>query len=333
MSELYISTKEIDPGTAPVPVPAAELRTPPAPPPPDRHPAAVYLARLSPGSRRTMRQALDAIAGLLTSERCTAETLDWGAVRYQHTAAVRAALAERHAPATANKMLSALRGVLKEAWRLGYLDAETYHRARDLPAIRGEALLRGRALAGGELRVLFAACAADPGPAGARDAAVLAVLYGAGLRRSEAVALDLADYDAETGALTVRSGKGRKARVAYLGGGGAEALDAWLARRGEAAGPLFLPVNKGKKIQHRRLTDQALLYLLRKRAQEGLVRGFSPHDLRRTFISDLLDAGADITTVQKLAGHANVTTTSRYDRRGEATKRRAAGLLHVPFTS
>jgi site-specific recombinase XerD len=316
---------------APLTAASAELQGRGFEVPPDRHPVLVYLARLAPGSRRTMRQSLETMVDLLTSGRLTAETVDWSAIRYQHTAAIRAALIERFAPATANKMLSALRGVLKEAWRLGYLDAETYHRARDLPAIRGESLLRGRALAAGELRVLFAACAEDPGPAGARDAAVVAVLYGAGLRRSEAAALDLADYDPEAGGLTVRAGKGRKARLTYLGEGGSRAVNAWIRCRGEAAGPLFLPVNKGKKIQQRRMTDQALLYLLRKRAREGVMKGFSPHDLRRTFISDLLDAGADIAIVQKLAGHANVTTTARYDRRGEATKRRAAGLLHVPF--
>src|SRR5437016_4867083 len=92
----------------------------------DRHPALVYLARLSPGSRRTMRQGLDAVARLLTAGACDALTLDWAALRYQHTAAIRTRLAEAYAPATANKVLAALRGVLKEAWRLGLMGAEDH---------------------------------------------------------------------------------------------------------------------------------------------------------------------------------------------------------------
>jgi integrase len=220
--------------------------------------------------------------------------------------------------------------VLREAWRLGQIEASDYQRAVDLPSVRGGTLPRGRALTAGELRALFAVCT-DGSLSGVRDAAMLAVLYGGGLRRAEIVSLDMSDYHAETGALTVRHGKGGRARIVYLTGGGTEALAAWTAVRGDAVGPLFLPINKGGAITPRRLTDQAVLALLGRRAARSGVGHFSPHDLRRTFISDLLDAGADIATVQRLAGHASVATTGRYDRRGEHAKQRAAALLHVPY--
>jgi hypothetical protein len=125
------------------------------------NPAAVYLSRLAPGSRRTLRAALDTIARLLTGDDATtAAVIEWGALRYQHTNAIRAELAERYATATANKAIAALRGVLKEAWRLSQMSAEDYHRAADLATIRGETLPRSRGLSTAELRALFAICAA-----------------------------------------------------------------------------------------------------------------------------------------------------------------------------
>ena len=105
----------------------AELR-PARNTPASQNPALVYLAGLASGSRRTMRQALDVIAGELTGRTCNAETCPWGTLRFQHTATIRAWLAERYAPATANKMLAALRGVFKAAWRLGQMTAEDYTR-------------------------------------------------------------------------------------------------------------------------------------------------------------------------------------------------------------
>jgi site-specific recombinase XerD len=297
----------------------------------DRHPVTVYLGRLATHSRRTMRYALDSIASELTRDRCDAMSLDWSRVRYQHTAAVRAVLAEKLAPASVNLFLSALRGVLKECWRLQYVTAEDYQRAADLPSVRGTTLPRGRALVMGELRQLFDHMSDDPRPAGARDAAMLAVLYGAGLRRSELVALDLADYNPETSEVRVRRGKGRKARVCYAPAGCVLALDGWVQVRGIDPGPLFCPINKKDRITIRRLTDQAVMYVLEQRGRKTKTKHFSPHDLRRTFIGDLLDAGADIATVQQLAGHASVVTTARYDRRGEATRKKAAELLFVPF--
>jgi integrase len=113
--------------------------------------------------------------------------------------------------------------------------------------------------------------------------------------------------------------------------GSRDALDACLAVRGDEPGPLFFPVTKGNIIERRRMTDGAVAELVGRLAKKAKVQAFSPHDMRRSFIGDMLDAGADIATVQALAGHASPTTTSRYDRRGDRTKRKAAELLHVPF--
>src|SRR5437762_6353746 len=224
----------------------------------DRHPVAVYLARLAPSSRRTMRAALDAIAGLLSDDRCDAWLLDWPQLLYRHTTAVRALLADgRYAPSTANRHLAALRGVLKECWRLGYVSAEDFQRAADLEPVRGSRLPRGRALQPGEVRALFAACEDDdrkkPAMA-ARDAAILALLYGSGLRRAEAVGLEVADYDREAGTLKVR-GKGNKERLAHLGDASQAALEAWLSVRGFWAGAIHGTAHRGKtRPPTRRLT-------------------------------------------------------------------------------
>ncbi len=149
--------------------------------------------------------------------------------------------------------------------------------------------------------------------------------------REEVVTLDLADYDNESGRLVVR-GKGNKERTAWLTGGAARALTDWLGVRGDNPGALFIAVNKsGRMASYKNMTPKTIYKMLAKRATEAGVKSFSPHDMRRTFVSDLLDAGADITTVSKMAGHSSVTTTSRYDRRPEEAKCKAASLLHVPY--
>jgi integrase/recombinase XerD len=315
----------------------------------DHNPAAVYISTLtSAQSRRTMTQALNVIARLLGVPTVTIPNpeskrqkerditllyCDWAALRYQHTAAIRAKLAESYSPATANKMLAALRGVLKQGYNLGLISTDDYRRAVDLKHVPGQTLPAGRELSAGEIIGLVNACKADKSPAGARDAAILGVLYAGGLRRAEVVALDVADLDVQpnSGKVLVRSGKGRKDRSVYLNDGAVKAVSAWLAVRGDTSGPLFLPINKGGNIQQRRLTTQAIYQAMRKRAEEAGVKDFSPHDFRRTFASDLLDRGADIVTVSKLMGHADVKTTAKYDRRPEEAKKKAARMLHFPY--
>lgn len=305
---------------------------------PDRNPAAVYLRGLAGGhGRRTMRTALNRIAELAGGTDAdgrpafTAETMPWHLLRYAHTRAIRETLASSYAPATANKHLSALRGVLREAWRLELLDAETYHRAVDLPGVRGSSLPRGRALEANELAALFHVCRLDETPAGARDATILALGFGAGLRRAEIVSLDLADYTAETGELLIREGKGRKERAVFMENGAKAALEEWLKHRGDAEGPLLCPVLKNGRVELRRMTAQAVYLACAKRAREAGVRSFTPHDLRRSCVSAMLDAGVDLATVARHAGHASPTTTQRYDRRGERALKHAAASLVVPY--
>ena len=299
--------------------------------PADENPALVYVASLTTrDGRRTMRQALEKIAHILSGDRAGAREVDWSALRFQHTQAIRTALVETgYKPATINKALSALRGTLRAAWQMGQMDAESFHRAVSVDNVKGETLPAGRDLSEGEIRALMASCSEDMRPAGFRDAALIAVLC-LGLRRAEVVALDVDNYDPETGALKL-PGKGRKERLVYAYGGVADALGDWMQIRGEEPGPLFYPIRKGGVIVPARLTTQAVYEILRSRGARASVKPFSPHDLRRTFVGSLLDAGADVSVVARLAGHASVTTTARYDRRGEKAKQKSARMLHVPY--
>ena len=91
-------------------------------------------------------------------------------------------------------------------------------------------------------------------------------------------------------------------------------------------------MTKGDEPRHeRQLTGQAVYSILERIRTEARVKPFSPHDARRTYITTLLASGASIAVVQKLAGHASVSTTARYDRSDEDAKRLVSELLHIPF--
>jgi site-specific recombinase XerD len=212
------------------------------------------------------------------------------------------------------------------------MSAEDYYRAVDIANVKGETLPAGRQLDGNEITNLMEICGAKPTPSGIRDGAIVALMYSCGLRRSEVVNLDLSDYDPSTDKLTV-SGKRNKERTAYLVNGAKQAMDDWLTIRDYRAGPLFTPINKAGKLLYRRLNSQAIYSMLARRGKKAGMSHYSPHDLRRTFVSHLLDAGVDISTVAKLAGHKSVTTTARYDRRHDEVQRKAVELIHCPYKS
>ena len=293
-------------------------------------PALVYLARLAPSSRRTMHSALVQVVAMLGG--ADVETMPWHKLRYEHLQAIRAKLAQRLAPATANRYLAAIRGVLRESYRLGEMPSDAYHMAREVDNVKAGRELAGRALDRGELAALLDAARSDPTDAGTRDLAILAVAYAGGLRRTELANLQRGDLtdDGETISLQF-VGKWNRQRTVYLDNGAAIALRAWLAWRGDEDGRLFYRGRKGGRLTRGAgLTAQAIFAMIKRRAAQAGVENVAPHDLRRTFITDLLEADVDLATVAAMAGHSDPKTTARYDRRGERAKRAAAARLTLP---
>ena len=260
-----MTSQRTDPVKGPIALPALSAAAPLAP---DCHPAAVYLASLTTESgRASMRSTLAGVASMLGH---SLESCPWQSLRFAHVTALRSALAVRYAPATANKYLTAIRQVCRRAWLLGLMPGDTYQRIAAVPNVRGSRLPAGRALDAGEIRALFDACA-DGTPAGARDAAAFALLFGCGLRRAEAAAVTVEHVDAASGQIRVL-GKGNRERTVYATNGALAALCAWLAVRGDAPGPLLAPVLRSGVVRAgRAMGAQSLLLRLKLRAREAAI--------------------------------------------------------------
>lgn len=284
-------------------------------PPLNQHPAIVYLSKLSSGSQPTMKHSLNLIAQLLTDNQADYLTLDWSGLRYKHTLAVRAALIKNYSPATVNRILCALRGVLKSALCLKLINSIDYARAVDIKSVKVTQEGSGRVLSLDEIDALMQTCFSDLTPNGFRDAALIALLRGAGLRRAEVVGLDLTDF--HHGEINIPSQEAKIDRTIYLSESAIAIVSDWIEIRTRRDGPLLCQVNKSGRVVHQRLTPQAVLFILRKRGEQAGIEPFSPHDLRRTFICDLLNASVDISTVQSLAGLSNPALTARYKHRRE----------------
>jgi integrase/recombinase XerC len=142
--------------------------------------------------------------------------------------------------------------------------------------------------------------------AGARDHALLEVLYATGIRVSECCGLDIEDVDASRGTVRVL-GKGDKERVVPVGEVALDAVRAYLAARGSWSGPLFANHRGG------RLTSRSVRRIVARRARlAGTARRVTPHTLRHTFATHMLGEGADLRLIQELLGHSRLSTTQRY---------------------
>jgi len=314
-----------------LPLSEAELTFEPSLPSPSQ----AYLNTLSASGRRTQATALNNLAYIFSDGKIqSAEKFPWHHLRYEHTSQLSSHMVDiGYAKATVNKHLVALRRVLEEAYRLGlYEDHNDYYRAAGVKSLRHETILRGRTLEHEELRKLLEVCLADGhNPVlSARDTALVTLMYITGIRRQEVVDLNLSDFIAKERKLRIL-GKGSKQREVFLSEDAITALEGWISHRGRRLGPLFTRITKGGKVKLERLSAQAVYYVLKTRQKQAGLESFTPHDLRRTTITDLLSANVDVLTVSAIAGHNSSDTTRRYDRRSEESKRQAVERLRSPM--
>ncbi len=210
-----------------------------------------------------------------------------------------------YAPSTVARTVVAVRGLHRFLAREGLTeddasaDVRTPRAGRSLP----------KALPLADVERLLAAPVSDE-PAGLRDRALLELLYSSGLRISELVGSDVDDLDPVEQLIRVR-GKGDKQRIVPFGQEAADALDAWVVRGRRALAvrtpALFVNLRGG------RLTRQGAWKLVKRYADlVDLGADVSPHTLRHSFATHLVDGGADVRVVQELLGHASVTTTQVY---------------------
>lgn len=287
----------------------------------EQGPAASYLAALAETGRPAMASGLRAIARLASGDRRwddPATPLDdfpWHELRFGHVEQIRAQLARRYRPRTVNRMLSALRQVLKRCRQMRRMSGDDYQDAKEVTSLPKDPTRSGRALDDAEIDALLMAALEAPD---LRAAAIVAAMYGAGLRRIEVCRGDVEDY--AEGQMRV-VGKRRKIRFVPMAPRFSAYIERWLDDRGRGAGPLFVRPPEGRLVPD---AVNDLVEALRKRTE---VAAFTSHDLRRSFGTHLLDRGVDLSLVKELMGHADIQTTTIYDRRGDDAKRRAVLLL------
>lgn len=300
---------------------------------PEGNPVLLYLSSLAGGpGRGNMRSALRSILRTMGSAT-PPEDFPWHRLRHQDAVDLMREMQDQTpalAPKTIRVRLSALRGVLKKAWAVGLLPTDDYQRVLLVKPLRGSRLPPGRRLSAVEITKLFAVCKA-PTIQNARDAAILALLR-VGLRRSEVTGADLEGLDMSGGWITL-IGKGDKQRAVPLPEGAVAALSRWLLYRGDAPGPLILPLSERGRVAMRRCSQDVVPSALAMLAKLAGVAPFTAHDFRRTLISDLLDQGMDLSQIREIVGHESVATTSSYDRRGIELAGKAMRRAVVPFQS
>jgi len=292
------------------------------------NPAVVWLSSLnSKKSSDRYTFVLNSLCKLF--DNSTLIDFDWVNFNYVNLLELRQKLINKGLMAsTINVYLSVFKSVFREAWRLDLIDVEIYMRIKDVRRVKGQSASAGRALKTNELRAIinFNCANKKKQNKAVRDNAIIALGYGAGLRIEEITMLnkkDIADN------LLLVHGKGSIIRTVFMPDFTKKALNLWLKQRGDFVGAVFTTVLYGGHIKNKRIATRTIGNVIKSRQIDAKVSKFTPHDLRRSFGTHLLNEGVDILMVQKLMRHASVNTTRIYDRRDDKAMIKA--MEKLPF--
>ncbi len=296
------------------------------------NPAISYLQSLpSRKSRRTVASCLNSSVRYFGGQDF--EHWPWQELSNVHLRFIIDKLMELgRAPRTINLYLASLKGVANEAFVMKQITSDQLALIKMVKSVRGNRISKGRALEEDEIRLIFNHLDHVNDILAVRDAAIISLMLGVGLRRSEVVALDLSHLIYRDMSLIVH-GKGNKQRQVYLPEQSWYRLTLWIEQvRGDYSGPLFTRIRRHADVTQNRLTDQAIYYILQRRRELAMVQDtFAPHDLRRTFASGMLECGEDLGTLKEALGHANITTTQQYDHRHLGRLKDARNRINARF--
>ena len=239
----------------------------------------------------------------------------------------------RYSPRTEKKIHAAIKRMLWYHRRVGLISDDEYRDTLDdFPKVTGEGLA-GTHLSVADVAALLGACRADPNWAtGTRDEAMLLMLAGTGMRRTELVSATFEELDLDARRLQLIVTKGGRPRTAFLSATLVPALNSWITGwRRHKAGPIFVPLTRsGRVAGERPLSAHQLWKVVRRRGLQAGLASVTPHDFRRYCVGQLLDHGVDLSTAAKVVGHRSVRTTQGYDRRPEERIRDATDLIELP---
>lgn len=224
---------------------------------------------------------------------------------------------------TINVTLAALKGVSEHAWKTGAISVDEFMKISKIKKLSGHKLPTGRALDTKEVETVKVDIPNNN--ISARDFAIFALGCGGGLRRIEIHRLSIEDIRPD-GSLRV-IGKFNKERHVYLKLFAKRALNRWLSLLNRDSGPMFVQVYPKKGFGTDRLTVLSIHRAIERIRKNVDVEHFTTHDLRRTFITHLLDNDADKFSVKRLVGHSSINTTEIYDRRDQKIDKETIKLL------